>query len=91
MLLPHITHGQDGTSAGGGAGDGTNDVAVKTSASSDVQSGALLRPSPDSDQDWWLPLALALVLAAFWLYVFALLVRANVKGQRARASAARAA
>jgi hypothetical protein len=66
-------------------------VAVKTSAGSDVKSGALPQPSPDSDQDWWLPVALALVLAAFWLYVFALLVRADLKRQRARVPAARGA
>jgi len=63
-------------------------VAVKTSASSVVPTEALPQLTPDGDEDWWLPLALALVLAAFWLYVFALFVRANVKEQRARASAA---
>lgn len=88
---PSATHGRDATAGADTVGGGGNDVAVKTSASSVVPTEALPQPTPDRDEDWWLPLALALAVAAFWLYVFALFVRANAKGQRARASAARGA
>jgi len=41
---------------------------------------------PDPDEDWWLALALALVVAVFWLYVFGLLARNLVKTKRRRAA-----
>jgi pilus assembly protein Flp/PilA len=82
---------QPGTKGGGGGG-GEENAAAKGTVLVQVPTGSLIAPQqlPDPDEDWWLVLALALVLAVFWLYVFGSLLRTLVKTQRRRAAGAQA-
>ena len=86
--VTQVQPGTPGTQGGVGAGAGEENIAAKSTVPVHVPTGVLIarQPLPDPDEDWWLVLALALVLAVFWLYVFGLLARNLVKTIRRRAA-----
>jgi len=88
LLPPPVTQVQPGTQGGGGVGAGEENTAAKSTVLVHIPTGVLIAPQrlPDPDEDWWLALALALVVAVFWLYVFGLLARNLVKTIRRRAA-----